>query len=174
MRGNDTQTSLTYLESLYPEIKQSGEFRFPVQNTSKTDSGELVISGTLAGGEIAVGDDIMVAASLKRSRIAQITSDVANLSTASSGDKVAFTLADDINISKGDVLHKPGEPLERSNQFQAHLIWMTEDPMLPERSYLMEIGPQTTSVQITDLKYAIKIETAEHLPATKIEINEIA
>ena len=97
-----------------------------------------------------------------------------DLPSASKGDAITLTLEDEIDISQGDVLHRPGEPLERSNQFQAHLIWMNEDPMLPERSYLLKIGTQTTSVQITELKYAININTSEHLPATKVELNEIA
>ncbi len=174
MIGNDIQTPLTYLESLYPGTNKSREFRFQVRTTTITDSGARVIAGSLAGGAIAVGDEIMVAASLRRSRITGISTDGKEIAHAASGDSVSFTLADEINVSAGDVLHKPGEPLERSNQFQAHLIWMTEDPMLPERSYLMEIGEQKTSVQITDLKYAINIENSEHLPATKIDINEIA
>ena len=174
MIGNDTKTLMTYLDSLYPETNKSIEFRFPVQSTTQSDSGAAVITGNVAAGEIALGDEIMVAASLKRSRIINISANEEVITTAGTGDSVSITLADTINVSKGDVLHKPGEPLERSNQFQAHLVWMTEDPMLPERSYLMEIGPQSTSVQITDLKYAIDIETSEHLPATKIGVNEIA
>ena len=174
MIDNDTKTLMTYLDSLYPETNKSIEFRFPVQSTAQSDSGAAVITGNVAAGEIALGDEIMVAASLKRSRIINISANEEVITTAGTGDSVSITLADTINVSKGDVLHKPGEPLERSNQFQAHLVWMTEDPMLPERSYLMEIGPQSTSVQITDLKYAIDIETSEHLPATKIGVNEIA
>ena len=96
------------------------------------------------------------------------------LQSAAKGDAVTLTLEDEIDISQGDILHTPGESLERSNQFQAHLIWMNEDPMLPERSYLLKIGTQSTSVQVTDLKYTININTSEHLPATKIELNEIA
>lgn len=174
MNGNDMQIAQTYLESLYPETNKSTEFRFPVQSATQTDSGSRVITGKVAGGEISVGDEIMVAASLKRSRITQMTAAGVDTNNAASSDGVTLTLEDEISVAAGDVLHKPGEPLVRSNQFQAHLIWMTEDPMLPERSYLMEIGPQKTSVQITDLKYAINIKTSEHLPATKIEKNEIA
>jgi len=174
MTGKDIQTPVTYLESLYPETNSSSEFRFQVQSTTQEDSGSPVISGIVAAGKIEVGDDIMVASSLKRSQIIQISANGKDINTASSGDSISITLTDDVNISTGDVLHIPGQPLERSNQFQAHLIWMTADPMLPERSYLMEIGPQSTSVQITDLKYAIDIKTSEHLPATKIGLNEIA
>ena len=168
------QPLVTYLETLDAEREDSKQFRFPVQRVARPDLNFRGYAGTLAGGEIAVGDEIMVAASLKRSRIKSIVTMDGDLPGASKGDAVTFTLEDEIDISQGDVLHRPGEPLERSNQFQAHLIWMHEDPMLPERSYLLKIGTQTTSVQITDLKYAININTSEHLPATKVDLNGIA
>jgi bifunctional enzyme CysN/CysC len=97
-----------------------------------------------------------------------------DLDRAELGDAITLTLEDEIDISQGDLLHRPGEAPERSNQFQAHLVWMHEDPMLPERSYIMRIGTQTTRAQITDLKYAINVNTLEHLPATKVDLNGIA
>ena len=171
---SEIQAPLIYLESLYPKAENPVQFRLPVQSTANTNSGEANINGTMAGGEIAVGDGIMVAASLKLSRVRHMLVNEEESDTASVGDTVILTLDDNINIREGDVLHKPGEALERSNQFQAHLIWMTNDPMLPERSYLMKLGPQTTSVQITDLKYAVNINTSEHLVATNVKFNEIA
>ena len=165
---------LTYLEELDPQRDDSFQFRFPVQRVTRPDLDFRGYAGTLAGGEIAVGDEIMVAASLKRSRVKSIVTMDGDLPAASKGDAVTLTLEDEIDISMGDVLHRPGEPLERSNQFQAHLIWMHEDPMLPERSYLMKIGTQMTSVQVTDLKYAIDINTSRHMPATKVDLNGIA
>jgi len=174
MSGNAAQATLNYLQSLYPETAKMNQLRFTVSGVSNQNRGETTITGDMAGGEIVVGDEIMVAASLKRSRVAQVIVNGANTGSANSGDAVEMQLEDEINIGEGDVLHKPGEPLQRSNQFQAHLIWMDEDPMLPERSYLMQLGPQATSVQITDLKYAIDIETSEHQPANTIEMNGIA
>ena len=165
---------LTYLEELDAQRDDSKLFRYPVQRVTRPNLDFRGYAGTVVGGEIAVGDEVMVAASLKRSRIKSIVTMDGNLPRAVKDDAVTLTLEDEIDISKGDVLHRPGEPLERSNQFQAHLIWMHEDPMLPERSYLMRIGTQATSVQVTDLKYAININTSEHMPATKVDLNGIA
>ena len=168
------QPLVTYLENLDPQRDDSKLFRYLVQRVTRPDLDFRGFAGTVVGGEIGVGDEVMVAASLKRSRVKAIVTMDGDLPRAEKGDAVTLTLEDEIDISQGDVLHRPGEAPERSNQFQAHLIWMHEDPMLPERSYLMRIGTQTTSVQITDLKYAININTSEHLPATKIDLNGIA
>lgn len=168
------QPLLTYLEELEPETNNSGLFRFPVQWVNRPNLDFRGFSGTVASGAIAVGDELLVGSSLKRSRVKSVVTMDGELPTAVAGDAVTLTLEDEIDISQGDVLHKPGEPQQNSDQFQAHLIWMHEDPMLPERSYLLRIGTQTTSVQITELKYAININTAEHLPANKVELNEIA
>ncbi len=165
---------LTYLENLDPQRDDSKKFRYAVQRVTRPNLDFRGYAGTVVGGEIAVGDEIMVAASLKRSRVKSIVTMDGNLPRAVKGDAVTLTLEDEIDISQGDVLHRPGEPPERSNQFQAHLIWMHEDPMLPERSYLMRIGTQTTAAQVTHLKYAININTSEHLPATKVDLNGIA
>lgn len=165
---------LTYLEDLEPERSDSGLFRFPVQWVNRPNLDFRGYSGTVVSGEIAVGDELLVGSSLKRSRIKSIVSMDGEWPCAVAGDAVTLTLEDEIDISQGDVLHKPGEPQQSSDQFQAHMIWMHEDPMLPERSYLMKIGTQTTPARITELKYAININTAEHLPATKVDLNEIA
>jgi bifunctional enzyme CysN/CysC len=168
------QPLLEYLEELEPEHKDSGLFRFPVQWVNRPNLDFRGFSGTVASGSISVGDELLVGSSLKRSRVKSIVTMDGEWPTAVAGDAVTLTLENEIDISQGDVLHKPGEPQQNSDQFQAHLIWMHEDPMLPERSYLMKIGTQTTSVQITELKYAININTAEHLPASKVDLNEIA
>ena len=174
MSENKSQAALNYLQSLYPDSTKSSQLRFAVSNVSSQGHGTATIAGKLAGGEMAVGDEVMVAASLKRSLVTQITVNGVSSDSASSGDELEIQLQDEINIGAGDVLHKPGETLERSNQFQAHLIWAGEDPMLPERSYLMQLGSQNTSVQVTDLKYSIDIESSEQQPANTIEVNGIA
>lgn len=165
---------LAYLQSLEPDSRDNGQFRFQVQSANLSDPVNPTCTGKLAGGEISVGDEVMVAASLKRSRIKSMQNESAGPGIASSGNVLTLTLEDAIDISEGDVLHRPGQTLVRSNQFQAHLIWLDNDPMLPERSYLLRIGTQSTPVQITDLKYALKVNGGEHLPATKLELNEIA
>ncbi len=169
-----SEALLPYIQYLEPNGEASEHFRFPVQELTQIEPDTGGYKGVLAGGKCVVGDEIMVAASLKRNRIKRIVGPEGDLPRADRGDAVVLILESEIDISTGDVLHRPGEPPVRSDQFQAHLIWMHDDPMLPERSYLLIIGTQTTPVQITDLKYAIDIDTDKHLPATKIERDEIA
>ncbi len=170
---------LAYVKSLQPHSRISPRFRFPVQSADVTAAGYPGLTGTVAGGEISRGDEIMVAASLKRSRIKDIArpgngSGTRSMASAALGDEVTLVLEDRLAVSRGDILHRPGEVLQRSNQFQAHLLWMDEDPMLPERSYLLKLGAQATTVQITGLKYAINLSGDEHQAATRLQLNEIA
>ncbi len=162
------------LDFLQLAKKNSGQFRFAVQSITSGCPGLNTLAGVVTGGEIARGDEVMVAATLKRSRIEQIVGAHGELRSAIKGDAVTLVLANDCDVDVGDVLHRPGEPLQRSDQFQAHLVWHAEEPMLPERSYLLKIGEYTTPVQITDLKYVINASNHEHLPATKLERNELA
>jgi bifunctional enzyme CysN/CysC len=174
MSWSEDEVLLSYVQSIYPASNRSQQFRFPVQVIKRADGTSPGFGGTLAAGEISVGDEVMVAASLKRSRIKRIVGPDGDSNSAAAGDYVQLILDDEIGINMGDMLHRPGETLERSNQFQAHLIWMNAEPMLPERSYALKIGAQTTTVQITDLKYAINISGNDHQAATKLELNEIA
>jgi bifunctional enzyme CysN/CysC len=161
---------LSYLETLEPENRGSDNLRLQVTSANSENQEHSSISGILASGRIKPGDEVMVAASLKRSRVKSCT----GLPNDEIGNyEITLVLEDDIDVRSGDVLHSPGETLERSNQFQAHLVWMNQDPMLPERSYLLKIGAQSTSVQVTDLKYAMDVESGEHLPATKLDQDEI-
>jgi bifunctional enzyme CysN/CysC len=169
----DDPKMANYLDSLQPDKSDNGQFRFQLQS-SQLANDQTICSGKLVSGEIAVGDEVMVAASLKRSRINSIKNAAGEIDNVLKGDMIILSLEDAIDAGEGDVLHKPGEPLQRSNQFQAHLLWLSEDPMLPERSYLLKVGTQTTPVQITDLKYALKLDGGAHLPASKLELNEIA
>ena len=93
--------------------------------------------------------------------------------SAEAGDAVTLTLADEVDIARGDVLAHPASRPEVADQFTAHLIWMSADPMLPGRSYLLKIGASTVPAQITDLKHRIDVNTQEKLAAKSLDLNEI-
>ncbi len=170
----DGPALLPYLEMVDIGEKDPATFRFPVQWVNRPNPDFRGFSGTLRGGSIAVGDEIMAAASLQKSKVAEIVTMDGNLMQAHEGEAVTLVLEDEIDISRGDVLATPGDLPQSSDQFQAQIVWMLEDALLTGRSYQLKIGTQTTQVQITDIKYAINVNSLEHLAAPKLEMNEIA
>jgi len=166
-------TLLSCLESVEIVAQTSKNFRFPVQWVNRTANDFRGFSGTVRGGSISVGDEIMVTSSLKKSRLAEIITMDGNLTRAKTGDAVTLVLEDEIDISRGDVLATPGDLPLSSDQFQAKIVWMHEDALLTGRSYQLKIGTQVCNVQITDIKHAINVTTLEHMAAPKLEMNEI-
>ncbi len=174
MKWYDGPALLPYLEAVEIAAEKFKPFRFPVQSVNHPDLDFHGLSGTLRGGSISVGDQIMVSSSLKKSKLAKIVTRNGDLTYATSGDAVTLVLEDEIDVSRGDVLATPGDLPQSSDQFQAKIVWMHEEPMLTGRSYQLKIGTQTTNVQITDIKHVINVNTLEHLAARNVELNEIA
>jgi bifunctional enzyme CysN/CysC len=87
---------------------------------------------------------------------------------------VTLTLADEIDIARGDLLCPPSERPALADQFAAHVLWMDEEPLLPGRQYLMRIGNLWTSCSVTAIKHGIEVNTLEHQPARRVELNGIA
>jgi bifunctional enzyme CysN/CysC len=96
-----------------------------------------------------------------------------SLPRAVSEQSVTILLEDEIDISRGDVLSLAETPAEVADQFEASLVWMTDEPMLPGRPYLMKIGTQTVTASITEPKYKVNVNTMEHLAAKQLGVNEI-
>jgi bifunctional enzyme CysN/CysC len=117
-------------------------FRFPVQWVNRPNLDFRGFSGTVATGRVRPGDKIVVAASGRQSAVARIVTYDGDLPEAKAGDAVTITLADEIDIARGDVLVQPTARPEVADQFAAHLLWMAEEPLLPGRNYLMRIGTQ--------------------------------
>jgi bifunctional enzyme CysN/CysC len=131
-------------------------------------------AGTVASGSIAAGDEIVVAASGRSSRVKRIVTYDGDLATAETGDAVTITLEDEIDVGRGDILAKPTERPDVADQFAAHLIWMDQDALVPGRNYIFRIGTQSVaSGSITAIKYRIDVNTREHLAASTLALNEI-
>jgi bifunctional enzyme CysN/CysC len=166
---------LDYLESIDVQFEMVGlPFRFPVQWVNRPNLDFRGYAGTVASGSIAVGDEIIVAASGCHSRVKQIVTYDGELARAETGAAVTITLTDDIDVGRGDILAKPTERPEVSDQFAAHVIWMDQEAMVPGRSYALRIGTQSiTSGSITAIKYKIDVNTGAHLAARTLSLNEI-
>ena len=164
-----------YLETIsVAEDRTAEKFRFAVQWVNRPDLDFRGFSGTVASGAIAVGDDVLIASSRKPAVIKRIVTMDGDLQQAVAGQAVTLLVDREVDISRGDVLTRPGETPDYSNQFQARLIWMSEEPAFPGRSYLLKVGAQLVPATITDLKFRTNVNTLEQTAATKVDLNEVA
>src|SRR6201999_280093 len=95
------------------------------------------------------------------------------LAEAKAGDAVTLTLADEVDIARGDLLVPPTARPEVADQFAANVIWMGDEPLLPGRPYLMRIGTRYVPVKVTALKHKVDVNTLEHLAGKTLALNEI-
>jgi bifunctional enzyme CysN/CysC len=165
---------LPHLESLDVEDDlRDKPFRMPVQWVNRPDLDFRGFSGLIATGTIAPGDRVKVLPSGRESTVARIVTMTGDLPRAVAGQSVTITLTDEIDISRGDVLSIAGQPPEVADQFEATIVWMDDEAMLPGRPYLMKIGTRMVGASITEPKYKVNVNTLEHLAAKRLELNEI-
>lgn len=163
-----------YLESIEVASDRVGKpMRFPVQWVNRPNLDFRGFSGTVASGVVKPGDEVLVAASRKPAKIARIVTMDGDLDEAIAGQAVTLVLDREVDISRGDVLTHPGETTEFSNQFQARMVWMSDETAFPGRSYLLKIGTQVVPATITDLKFRTNINTLEQTAAKTLELNEV-
>ncbi len=165
---------MTWLETVQVEDDlQAKPFRMPVQWVNRPNLDFRGFSGQIAAGVIKPGDRVKVLPSSRESRVARIVTLPGDLDQAVAGQSVTITLADEIDISRGDVLVAADAPAAVANQFETTIVWMDDEPMLPGRPYLMKIGAQTVTASITEPKHRVNVNTLEHLAAKRLELNEI-
>jgi bifunctional enzyme CysN/CysC len=148
-------------------------FRFPVQGVLRPHQDFRGLVGTVVSGRVRAGDTVVVAGSGAASRVARIVTADGDLEEARAGQAVTLALAEEIDASRGDVLAHPDARPEVVDQFAAHLLWMHEEPLLPERSYLMRAGTRFVPARVTALKHKVDVNSLEHLAARTLELNEI-
>jgi bifunctional enzyme CysN/CysC len=133
--------------------------------------------GLIASGQVRPGDRVRVQPSGRESTVSRIVAysadDGADLDVAVAGQSVTLTLADEVDISRGDVISSAEAPAEVADQFECSIVWMADEPLLPGRPYLLKIGTRTVGASITEPKYKVNVNTMEHLAAKKLELNEI-
>lgn len=171
----DGPTLVEHLETVeIDQDLQQQPFRLQVQWVNRPDLNFRGFAGTLASGTVRPGDDIVVARSGKASKVARIVTHDGDLDQAIAGQAVTLTLDDEIDISRGDVLVPAEQRPEVSDQFQAHLIWMSEVPLLPGRPYILKVGARTISATVTGIKHKIDVNTFNELAAKALPLNEVA
>jgi bifunctional enzyme CysN/CysC len=148
-------------------------FRFPVQWVNRPNLDFRGFAGTIASGRVAPGDQVVVAASGKTSRIARIVTADGDLPVAAAGQAVTLTLEDEVDVARGDILVHTADRPPVADQFAGHLIWMDEEAMLPGRSYLMRIGNIWTPCSVTSIRHRVDVNTLEEHAARRLSLNEI-
>jgi bifunctional enzyme CysN/CysC len=170
----DGPALLTHLESVDVDTAVAdGPFRLPVQWVNRPNLDFRGFSGTIVSGRIKPGDKIAVAGSGRTSTVARIVTQSGDLEAAAAGEAVTLTLADEVDISRGDVLSADKARPEVSDQFAAHLIWMAEEELLPGRGYILKLATAQVPAQITALKHKIDVNRLEQYAAKTLHLNEI-
>jgi bifunctional enzyme CysN/CysC len=152
---------------------QGGPFRMPVQWVNRPNLDFRGFCGYIASGMVKPGDRIRVQPSGRESTVKRIVSFGGDLPLAVAGQSVTLTLADEVDISRGDVISAAAGPAEVADQFECTVVWMADEPLLPGRPYLLKLGTRTVSATVTEPKYKVNVNTMEHLAAKQLELNEI-
>jgi bifunctional enzyme CysN/CysC len=168
-------TLMAYLETVEVDAmrQQAGPLRLPVQWVNRPDLDFRGFTGMIAGGSVKPGDRIRVLPSGRASTVVRIVTADGDLPQAVAGQSVTLTLADEVDVSRGDLIAAADSPPEVADQFEASIVWMADEPLLPGRQYLLKIGTRTVGASVTEPKYKVNVNTLEHLAAKQLELNEI-
>jgi bifunctional enzyme CysN/CysC len=172
----DGPTLLAHLEQvpLDEDWQGSAPFRLPVQWVNRPDQNFRGFSGLIASGRVRPGDALRVLPSGRSAIVAAIKTYDGDQSSARAGQSVTLTLTEEVDISRGDLLVAADAPVEVADQFQATLVWMADDALLPGRPYWLKSAATTVPATVTEIKYKININTLEHQAAKTLTLNEIA
>jgi bifunctional enzyme CysN/CysC len=151
----------------------AGAFRMPVQWVNRPNLDFRGFSGLISNGTVKPGDLVRVLPSGKTSTVTRIVTLDGDLEEAVAGQSVTLTLADEIDCSRGDVLAAAGAPPQVADQFEANLVWMADEAMVPGRAYWLKLASQTISVTVSQPKCTINVNTMERLAAKTLELNAI-
>ncbi len=176
----DGPVLLDHLETveLAQDAAQNLPFAMPVQWVNRPNLDFRGFSGQIASGIVRPGDDVRLVPSGKNAKIEAIVSMASDgtrqdLEAAFAGQSVTLTLDIEIDCSRGDVIATTDDPPQMADRFEATLVWMDEETLLPGRAYEMRIGTQSVAATVQTPKYQINVNTLEHLAAKTLELNGI-
>ena len=168
------QTLIQCLEQIDVESDVAHRpLRMPVQWVNRPNAEFRGFAGSIASGIARLGDAVRVLPSGRTTRIHRIVTADGDLQEASAGRAVTLTLEDEVDVSRGDVIAATDAAPESATQFQATIIWMHEEPLLPARSYLLKIGSVTANATMMPIRHRINVNTLEKLAAETLELNDI-
>ena len=157
------------------DSSQNNELSFPIQWVNRSSANFRGYSGTITDGKISKGDLITTISSNIQTSVKNIYGSKGELSEAYCGQAITLTLSEELDISRGDIIiSKKNEQIIKADQFASHLIWMDQEPMLPERNYIFRFNNSYINGKITDLVHSININSYEEVASKKLNLNDIA
>ena len=148
---------------------REGAFRLPVRSVMVGDEDRCCVEGMIVGGSIHVGDRIRVQPSGRESRVDRIVVDGHEVDQAVVGQDASLTLTDSIRLAPGNFLSGADAPAGTSDQFEASVIWMDDEPLFAGRAYYLVTGKRQIALTVTDIKYRINTDTGEHVAAKTLK-----
>jgi len=169
-------TLMGYLETvaLVQDRLAQLPFRMPAQWINRPNQDFRGISGTIASGQLRAGDTVRVQPSGREVKVARIVTQGGDLDHAVAGQAVTLTLADEVDVSRGDMLSAPQAPATVADQLQAHVVWMAAESLSPGRNYWLKCGTQIVGASVTRIKHLVNVNTLEHMAAEKLDLNVVA
>ncbi|HWF01253.1 MAG TPA: sulfate adenylyltransferase subunit CysN [Caulobacteraceae bacterium] len=166
---------LEHLESapLADDGRAAAPLRLPVQWVNRPDQDFRGFSGQVEAGFARPGEAVRILPSGRETRIARVATHDGDRAAAGPGEAVTVTLEDEVDCSRGDWIVAAHAPPEVADQFEASVVWMAAEPLLPGRPYLAKLAGRTLTATVTDLKHKVNVNTLEHAAARQLELNEI-
>ncbi len=152
---------------------QAGSFRMPVQWVNRPNLDFRGFSGLIASGSVKPGDAVRIVPSGKTSTVDRIVTMSGDLDEAVAGQSVTLTLADEVDVSRGSVIAAADDPPESADQFEANVVWLSDQPLIPGRGYWLKLATQTVTATLAQPKYEIDVNSLEHLAAKTLDLNAI-
>lgn len=168
-------TLMTMLENI--EINDdinADDFRFPVQYVNRPNLNFRGFAGTVVSGQIKPGDEITALPSGKTSKVKALVNFEGEQEVAYAPLTTTITLEDEIDISRGDMIVKSDNLPLHSNTYRTNLVWMDEEPMMPNKQYGFKFATKFVPGSVTNVEYQIDVNSMEHKDATRLALNEIA
>ncbi len=171
----DGPSLIAHLEQVELDViaDQKKPFRMPVQWVNRPNLDFRGFSGLIATGTVRPGDAVRILPSAKTTKVSRIVTLDGDLQEAIAGQSVTLTLADEVDCSRGDVISMADDPPEAADQFEATIVWMSDEEMLPGRPYWLKLGAQTVTANIQAPKYQVNVNTLEHTAAKTLDLNAI-
>lgn len=167
-------TLLEHLETVDVGVRTDTlGLRLPVQWVNRPHQDFRGFSGTVAAGSVTVGDRVVSAVSARETTVKRISTADGDRESAHAGEAITLVLADEVDVSRGDVLVSATDRPMFADQVAAHVIWMAQEPMLPGRSYLVKCGTATATATISSLRHKVDVNSLDEVAGRTLELNDV-